>query len=107
MARSLLKNDGPKTSGSTIGPFWPGTVGMEKHFPLMNWFGPSPLFGLQVRIGINGIWSVPLIDWFVIPELNAFFVASVRTSAVGHGCVESVATVQAVCVILPPALKFW
>ena len=70
--RSLVQFQGPKNSGSTIGPFLPGTVGIAKQFPFSHWCGPKFLVGSQVSIGINGIWSVPLIDKFVIVELNEF-----------------------------------
>src|SRR6267142_2992946 len=71
--RSLVQNHGPKNSGSTIGPFCPGLVGRVKQFPFSHWCGPRFFVGSQVSIGINGIWSVPLIDRFVICEcVNPF-----------------------------------
>src|SRR6266436_6373029 len=72
--RSLVQNHGPKNSGSTIGPFLPGTVGIVKQFPFSHWWGPRFLVGSQVNMGINGIWSVPLIERLVIAELNEFCV---------------------------------
>src|SRR6266550_1980440 len=61
--RSLVQNHGPKNSGSTVGPFLPGTVGIWKQFPFSNWCGPRFFVGSQVSIGISAIWSVPLMDW--------------------------------------------
>src|SRR5216683_2984351 len=60
--RSLVQNHGPKNSGSTVGPFWPGTVGRAKQFLFRNWCGARFFLGSQVSIGFTAIWSVPLIE---------------------------------------------
>src|SRR5689334_4415322 len=58
--RSLLKNAGPKTSGSTEPPDCPRCVGRAKQLPLMYCVSPlrfSP--GLQVSTGRTRIDGVP------------------------------------------------
>src|ERR1700687_851147 len=63
---SVLKNFGPKPSGSMIAPLLPA-VGRAKQFGFRNWFAPRPLVGSQVSTGIAGTDLVPVMFSAVTP----------------------------------------
>src|SRR5438270_2010711 len=63
---SVLKNFGPKASGSMIAPLLPAE-GSEKQLGFRNWWSDRPCVGLHVSMGIAGTESVPVMFFAVTP----------------------------------------